>query len=237
MKEIQAKALGTDVKKMFSLGFPRNDVLTSERKDLHRVFKQIFRKVIVWYPTFRQHNNGMETGSAYSVPIIWNENNAIKINECARKNDVLIVLKPHFAQDVSKIQSLNLSNLCFINDEFFVEHNFTSYEFLRDCDALITDYSSVYFDYTLCDKPIGLVWEDYKEYEKQPGFALDMDYYMKGGTKIYNVDDFIEFIIDVADDIDRCAAERREIRDISNISTDGLNSKRVTDFIIQEANL
>ena len=43
-----------------------------------------------------------------------------------------------------------------INDSFFIDNDITSYELLAACDSMITDYSSVYFDYTLCDKPIGL---------------------------------------------------------------------------------
>ena len=100
------------------------------------------------------------------------------------------MLKPHFAQDVSKIKSCNLSNIKFIDDQFFIENNITSYEFIANCDALISDYSSVYYDYLLCDKPIGLVWEDFHEYKNTVDFAVDMEYYMKAGEKIYNIEDF-----------------------------------------------
>lgn len=237
MKQVQADALGTDVKKMFSLGYPRNDVLTAKPIDLHRYFHRAFDKIIVWYPTFRQHSSGMGTGSTHSIPIIWDEKSAIELNECARKVGVIIVLKPHFAQDMSKIQSLKLSNILLINDRFFLDNDITSYEFIGSCDALITDYSSVYFDYTLCDKPIGLVWEDYKDYEKNPGFALDMEYYMKGGVKIFDLEQFKGFVIDVAVGIDRLKNERREIRDVSNYSVDGKSSIRVVDYIVKEAGL
>lgn len=237
MKQVQAEALGTKVDKMFSLGYPRNDVLTLTPKNLHKYFGEGFEKIIVWYPTFRQHSSGMDTGSTHSIPIIWDEKNAIELNECAKELGVIIVLKPHFAQDITKVQKLKLSNILLIDDSFFLNNGITSYEFIGSCDALITDYSSVYFDYTLCDKPIGLVWEDYKEYEKKPGFALDMDYYMKGGVKIYKLEEFKSFIIDVAHGNDRLKKERREIRDISNYSTDGKSSKRVVDYIMKEAEL
>ncbi len=237
MKLVQAEALGTDIEKMVALGYPRNDILTAPTRDLKDLFGQQYEKFIVWYPTFRQHNSGMSTGSTYSVPIIWNEKAAFGLNESAKTNKTLIILKPHFAQDVSKIKSLNLSNIILIDDSFFAKNSITSYEFIAGCDSMITDYSSVYFDYTLCDKPIGLVWEDYEEYEKNPGFALDMEYYMKGGVKIYNLEDFTSFITDVADNNDTLKEERREIRDISNYSLDGKSSERVTDFIIREAKL
>lgn len=237
MEMVQAKALKVDMEKMISLGFPRNDVFSKPGVNLKKIWNEKIEKIIVWYPTFRQHNSGMKTGSNYSVPIIWKEEAAIQLNECARKNRVLIVLKPHFAQDLSVIKQLKLSNIKIINDMFFIENNITSYQFLNSCDALITDYSSVYFDYTLCNKPIGLIWEDYEEYKKNPGFALDMEYYMKGGVKIYTLDDFKKFVKDVACDNDVLKKEREEIRDISNYSTDGKSSERVTNFIIEKANL
>ena len=237
MKELQAKALDVDINKMVSLGYPRNDILGNISLDLHNYFDNDFEKIIVWYPTFRQHSTGRGTGSIHSLPIIWDENSAVDLNEFAKQQKVIIVLKPHFVQDISKIKKLKLSNIVFIDDDFFVKNQISSYEFIGSCDALITDYSSVYFDYTLCDKPIGLVWEDYKEYESKPGFALDMDYYMQGGVKIFDLNDFKSFIFDVANDIDLLKKERRFIRDISNYSTDGKSSERVVNFIEEKAGL
>ena len=231
MKEIRNKIYGIDNDKMVALGYPRNDVLTAPPVDLHRFFKQDFEKVIVWYPTFRQHKKGALTGCEHALPVIWDEERAARINRCARENNVLIVLKPHFAQDVSFIKQMDLSNLVFIDDKFFSDNGLTSYRFVGSCNALLTDYSSIYYDYTLCDKPIGLTWEDYDDYNKNPGFVVDMDKMMKGGVKIYEEEDLIKFINDVSKGIDILRDERREIRDFANISTDGSSAKRVVDFI------
>ena len=236
LKEMQANAISAPIEKMFALGYPRNDILTTFKADLSKYFG-VYDKYVVWYPTFRQHNSGMGTGSEHAFPIIWDEESATKVNKQAEKDNVLIILKPHFAQDTTKIKSLNLTNIRLIDDNFFKENNLTSYEFVASCDALLTDYSSIYFDYTLCDKPIGLIWEDYEDYAKNPGFAFDMSLYMKGGEKIYNADEFCNFINNVAMDNDLLKVERREIRDLSNYSTDGKSSVRVTDFIIKKANL
>ena len=102
---------------------------------------------------------------------------------------------------------------------------------------MLTDYSSVYFDYLLCNKPIGLVWEDIDSYRNNPGFALDLDYYMKAAEKIYNVDELSHFIEDVACNRDSLKSEREEINRLANYSCDGENTKRVVDFIIDKAGL
>lgn len=223
--------------KMVALGYPRNDALTNVRVDLHRVIDKNFSKVIVWYPTFRQHKKSKNPLSGNSLPIIHDAEKAQKLNEVLKAKDILIVMKPHFAQDVSYVKDLHLSNIMFIDDSFFAGHNTTSYQFVGSCDALLTDYSSIYFDYLLCDKPIGLVWEDIDSYRENPGFAIDLDYYMKAGEKIYNLNDLIRFVEDLALGNDRLKAERHEINELANYASDGKNTERVVDFIIKKAKL
>ncbi len=146
-------------------------------------------------------------------------------------------MKPHFAQNVSLIKKLNLSNIQIITDDFFTEHGITSYEMLAGSDALITDYSSVYYDYTLRDRPIAVVWEDIEEYKKFPGFAVDLDDYLKGAEKVYNIDELCSFVERIANNEDILQKKRREIRDRVNLSTDGENTKRVVDYIVKKADL
>lgn len=237
IEEVTAYEHQVSKERMVSLGFPRNDVLTNESINLQEFFETKFKKIIVWYPTYRQHKNKGQEERSSSLPIIHDMQKAIELNECAKKNEVLIVLKPHFAQDVSYVTDLHLSNIVFIKDAFFEEHQISSYEFVGSCDALLTDYSSIYFDYTLCDKPIGVIWEDIEEYKKSQGFALDLDYYMKGAEKLYVLDELKTFVENVAQDRDVLKEERREIRDVVNFAPDGQNSKRVVDFIIEKAKL
>lgn len=235
MRQMRHDVFGVPLDHMVVAGYARNDELTLPPVDLHGCFEAPYQKLIVWYPTFRQHNRNARSSadSTHALPVIWDEEQAVAVNRCAAENGVLLVLKPHFAQDVSKIKNLRLSHIQFIGDDFFVKHQLTSYRFVASCDALLTDYSSIYFDYTLCDKPIGLVWEDYEEYRQKPGFVLDMDEMMKGGVKIYNADDLNAFIRDVAAGEDRLQAQRREIRDLSNVAVDGNNAKRTVDRIME----
>ena len=47
----------------------------------------------------------METESIHSLPIMWDEKSAMRRNHTAKEKDTLILLKPYFAQDISKIQT------------------------------------------------------------------------------------------------------------------------------------
>ena len=237
MKKIMSEELSIDINKFFVAGYPRNDEFAKPPIDLRGRIGTDCKKIIIWYPTYRQNDTGSIVTTRNALPIIHDERNALVLNEAARKNDTLIILKPHFRQDVSRIKKLDLSNILFIGDDFFSEHGFTSYQMLSASDALISDYASVYFDYTLADKPVGVIWEDIAEYRKFPGFALDIDFYLKGAEKIYTLEELCAFVADVAAGKDRLKTERREIRDLANISADGRNAARTADFIIDKAKL
>lgn len=234
--QLMAYEFSFNMSQVFTAGFPRNDVLTKP-VDVKKRLGLSNQKIIIWYPTYRQKKDHKVVTTQNALPIIHDEENAKKLNEVAKNLGILLILKPHFAQDTSMIRDLRLSNIRLINDDFFTEKDLSSYELLAGSDALITDYSSVYFDYTLCDKPIGVIWEDIDEYRSFPGFAMDLDYYLKGAEKIYTLEELSMFLSDVAAGNDRLQAERREIRDAVNFSADGKSTKRVVDFIVEKAGL
>jgi CDP-glycerol glycerophosphotransferase (TagB/SpsB family) len=226
------------VSRVVALGYPRNDVFAGEKKDISLLFSEEKKKVILWYPTFRQHKTaGGLTDCTSALPLIHSEEDAEELNAYARQQNVLIILKLHFAQDAGKVPQISLSNFKIIDDHFARENGMTPYEFLASGDALLTDYSSVYYDFTLADRPIGVIWEDIEEYRKNPGFSVDLDYYLKGAEKIYNMSQLKKFIYDVSHGTDRLKKERNEIKRIANQNTDGTAAQKVADFIIEKAKL
>jgi CDP-glycerol glycerophosphotransferase (TagB/SpsB family) len=165
------------------------------------------------------------------MPIIHNEKIACSLNEYAKNNKVLIIVKIHPSQDISKISEFNYSNLIFIKNDFFEDKDITNYQLLGSCDALISDYSSVYYDYLLADKPIGLCFEDFDEYNEREGFTLDPNLILAGGVKIYNCDDMCDFISDIANGNDILKDKRNEIKNLVHSNTDNLSTKRVVDYL------
>lgn len=231
---IEADIVECDVTKMRVLGFPRNDILFHSSLDAHKLFSSAaFRKLIYWMPTYRQHSNGSLSVSDIAMPIVYNEQIAQQINEVAKAADVLVVVKPHFAQDVSRITVMNLSNLVFINDKFLADRHVTNYELLGKADALLTDYSSVYYDYLLTDRPIGLCWDDYEVFKEREGFAVDMDKVMAAGEKIYTADDLCAFIAALAAGEDRLAEQRKQVIDLIHDYKDDGATHRTVDLIEQ----
>lgn len=65
---------------------------------------------------------------------------------------------------------------------------------MKDIDLLITDYSSVYFDYILLRKPVVLTPFNLNEYASEDrGFYFDYESEIEG-IKAYNWDQVIEIL-------------------------------------------
>jgi CDP-glycerol glycerophosphotransferase (TagB/SpsB family) len=232
-RQVDAREFHVPEEKLVQLGFPRNDVLLSKRVDLRQVFGD-YRGFVAWYPTYRQHKSSGVDSTQISIPVLHDLAEAEKINEIAGKYQVLILVKPHPAQDISKIKKLELSHIRFLEDSFFTEHGFSSYEFLAATDAMITDYSSVFFDFLLTDQPIGLTFEDAEDYAKHPGFAIDTALLQGCSEMLDTAQDFERFLSRIASGEDPLREKRAQVKRLTNTYVDGNASKRVVEFLAQE---
>ena len=231
--KLDARSLNTSTKdvNIISNGYPRNDELF-DKINLKALFpNNEFSKLIYWLPTFRQ-----KEGKSYSnitIPFVYNEKNAQLINDTAKKNKILICIKPHPAQNTDKIKKLNLSNLIIIDNAFLESKGVTNYQLLGNSDALLSDYSSVFYDYLLCDKPIGLCREDYEEYCKSEGLVKEIIPYLDCCEMLYTADDLCSFISDVANSIDKYKELRNKTKLEIHKHVDNNASKRCVDLILK----
>ncbi|MCM1286169.1 MAG: CDP-glycerol glycerophosphotransferase family protein [Acetobacter sp.] len=233
LAKYDAVNLECDEKCMLPLGFPRNDLLISGKVDLNKLFNKENCKFICWMPTYRQHNlDRTHICSSVEMPILHSNREAEIINAAAKAKKVVLLVKPHPAQDLSHISTDDLSNIIFIDNDYLKSISLENYSMLGSCDALITDYSSVYYDFLLTDKPVGLCWEDFDEYNKNEGFTVDPNVIMKPCEKILNCDDMINFISHVADGIDVYKEERNVICNMVHDYVDCNSTERVVDYII-----
>ncbi len=216
----------------YALGLPRNDELLLPKSDAHKLFPDVnFKKLIYWLPTYRHHKVTGEVASDTRLPLIHSLDDAEAINACAEKHGLLVIAKPHFADDLSADEFGGLSNLRFINEVFLAENGISNYALLRSADALLTDYSSVYFDYLILDRPIGLIWEDVDEYRAREGFGIDVERFLCGGEKIYSKEELCSFFDRVSAGTDLLAAERARI---SSELHDRENTGRSTELVAQK---
>ena len=79
------------------------------------------------------------------------------------------------------------------------------------CDtvALITDYSSIAFEYMLLDKPIGYILDDIDEYFR--GFSVSNPLEYMPGEKIKNIESLFDFLNGLKNYEDKYKYERENL--------------------------
>lgn len=234
-----SEGLNVPLRKTIPLGFPRTDVLGRKHDSKTKLGIQEQTKVIVWMPTFRRNkNSGFSYGhiNALGVPLFETTEEFETVNRELEDNNVMLIIKLHPAEDRSGIELHSYSNIVFLSDKELEAKGLTSYKLLADSDALLTDYSSVYYDYLLVDKPIALVTDNLDEFTEKIGFYYgDFKSFIKG-TYIQTINEFRIFIKDIGNGTDREKESRKwaierycEYRDFNS-------TQRVVDFIIKQLN-
>jgi len=228
---------------IINLGFPRNDDLFSKEKNIKNLFKNnSFEKVILWLPTYRQRTNkdsnlSMKDSFQLGLPIIYDVETLKSLNELLKEFNILLVLKPHPAQDLSLIKAEQLSNFVILTNNDLDKENINLYEFLGQTDGLITDYSSVYYDYLLTDKPIAITTDDLEEYSKVFEFVYDNIFDVIKGEYINNFNEFKTFLQNISTGNDISKNDREKIKKTLHKYNDGNSSKRIYEFLVNEMGL
>ena len=226
-------------KQIVCAGVPRNDQLF-KNMDISSIYSDIgvYSKKIIWVPTFRKIKNNFRTDcdsqQPFGVPLIKNDDDLIALDLMLKKLNILLVLKPHPAQDLSSIKSVKLKNVRFLTNEQMLEAGIQTNELLSQMDAMITDYSGIYYDYLLLNRPIAITLDDFLEYKNQKGFVIENPLDILKGEHLYKMNDLLSFINEVAEGKDIYLEERKRIKKITNEFDDGCSAKRVCDFIISK---
>ena len=168
------------------LGYPRNDYLYKyTNKDVVRVKNKLGipknKKVILYAPTWRDNQHEAGVGYTYDLNINFDKMQ----KELA--SEYVILFRAHYfianKIDLSKYKGFvyNVSDYDDINDLYIVS------------DLLITDYSSVFFDFANLKRPMIFYMYDYEEYKgKLRDFYIDFS--ELPGAIVKKQDDLIEEI-------------------------------------------
>ena len=232
---------GITEEKFVVTGYPRNDYLFEDKDYISVMYPdKKYSKTILWMPTFRVADNSDRVDSSFEfpleIPCLYKEEECIKLNEVLKAKNILLILKPHPAQKLTAIKKLNLSNFVVLYNDELREKNIQLYQFIGSTDALVTDYSSIYYDYLLTEKIIGLTIDDFEEYSKDTGFVFDNVFDYVVGEHILNCDDFISFVKNVALDQDILKEKRAQVSELLITHKDDQSAKRVYEFLISELN-
>ena len=224
-------------------GYPRCDYFYNEQvPNIAEIITGLkISKFIIWLPTFRRDKRKTRDdapGSAFNnigVPLFYSIESLQNFNEFLKKHDIHILYKPHPAQDLEVVKNKALSNFHFIYDSDILSKDLQLYQVIAQSKALITDYSTVFWDYLLLDRPIAITVDDLENWKKGRGFVFDLESIHKEIAEIISDENGLqEFIINLLNGRDIKQEGRRKFRDIANINQDGNSALRVANFVLEK---
>ena len=225
-----------DEKYIAPIGYPRYDWLM--KKDPKALkFIQSFKeseneKIIIWMPTFRVDKKGRynDTQNLINFPILYNSQDWLQLDKYCKGKYVKIIIKLHPFQKAYDIPFRQMTNIKEITNDDLKIAKTQLYSFIALTDGLITDYSSVAFDYLIVDKPIAYTLDDYKEYKEKRGFIFKDPLKYMPGHHIYTTEDLMHFVEDISNEIDKFKSNRNEIYNIA-ITPSTNYCKQILDFL------
>lgn len=212
-------SFGVTDEQILELGYPRNDELYRYKNDVayQNQIKQklgidIDKKVILYAPTFR--DDDFVAGKHIARNQL--DNSEFKANF---NNDVQFLFRGHYFSQVDQHQDeffLDVSNYPRINDLLLI------------ADAIITDYSSLFFDYLILERPIYFYMYDKDKYlNNLRGTYLNIDEEMPGPVSQTQQ----ELLNDLAQQ-DSSSRDLKSYNNRYNPHEDGKSSRRVNQTLL-----
>lgn len=217
-------AFHIDKEKLIETGYPRNDVLCRATAETERKIKEKLnipegKKVILYAPTWRD-NSYIAKGYTFELKADfhkWRE----QLGE-----EYIVLFKPHYSiiNSLRADQKEGLDNFLLC-----IDPNYDISNLYIVSDLLITDYSSVFFDYAILERPIYFYMYDREEYDKQlRGFYLDVDQDLPGEI-VTTEDQLLHLIKSERYDFDKLKEFNKEF----NSFQDGYSSQKVIEKVFE----
>lgn len=156
------------IKKMWEIGMPRNDLLLSDHSNQKdKVFQMLKlnknQKLAIYAPTFRG-----DFSNANPLQITLNSKKCLDSLNKRFGGEWILGIRMHHAYHTQGNPILETIDLSEYSD---------MQELLLAADALITDYSSCMWDFSLTGKPCFIYATDSEEYKNSRNFYIPMSYW------------------------------------------------------------
>jgi CDP-glycerol glycerophosphotransferase (TagB/SpsB family) len=220
--------------KIIVTGQPRTDALFSTDKHLSDLIKKDiskFSKIACYMPTYRVGYKDKQDGLSFDITNIFRmeEYNHQQFLDFLKLHNILFLLKLHPYEE-KLYQDIDLGeNIQWITNTLLAEQSLDIYDILPEVDILLTDYSSVYFDFLLLNRKIIFLPVDLQEYRKKRGFQLEPYEFWTPGEKVYDQNNLQTALIRKESKEER--DHRVTIRNIMFTYQDAYSSKRIYNEI------
>ena len=211
-----------DPRKIAFFGHPRNDILTSGNTSnrLQKIFPKLpdHTTQILYCPTYRRY-----------APVRFfpfDDLDIKQLDQFLEKHKIIMFTRGH-VQDFGEGPAIQSSRIIELGQDMIQEVN----EILHEIDILITDYSSVFIDYLLLNRPCIFIPYDKEKYEKDVGFLFDDYDYWTPGRKVATYSEFITAINGILSGDDQFKERREEMRKIFHYYQKKNASEKVVQYI------
>ena len=219
-------------------GAPRNDFLfhSDGIYNLSKVLGSSIKgkKIIFHLPTYRGDADNAK-GSRNDGNIFgFSEFAATEFDSFLADNNCKLIFKPHPHEKemtLNFITENNLKNVLVISDEDLLLSGLDLYEMLNATDILITDFSSIYNDFLLLDRPIVFASGDFDSYSQGRGFMIESFKDWAPGAKAANQSELQLEISNYLIKEDRFSDKRDWQLQLQHRYKDGNSSQRMWEFI------
>lgn len=201
---IMKAAFNAEDEQMLLVGNIRNDELFKEKKE----------KKIIWMPTYRNSKNYHDSQAALIFSL--EEEDFQNIEELLSNYGYQLYIKLHPLEESQLKFEMNYSTIHLLTEDIISEQYGTLYTFLGTTSALITDYSSVFLDYYLLNRPVAFTINDYEEYKEKRGFVFEDVKSLMVGSVIRDSHDLLDFLASVMKSEDPYIEERKKVNNKVN---------------------
>jgi len=203
-------------------GTPRNDQLLQKDTRLLENYPYLGKKTILYAPTWREQGN-------QSSFFPFADKDLAMLNQFLKEQDTYLLLRGHREEMkflTQENQQSSFTRILPAHQDIFPEVQ----SLLAHVDVLITDYSSIYLDYLLLDKPMIFIPYDIEEYKKYRGFLFDYENHSPG-TKVDSQQAFVNALRTAMEKPEQDALQRAEICAIFHQFKNGGACQRIYDQI------
>jgi CDP-glycerol glycerophosphotransferase len=241
MKYVLASCFNMDARKILVSGQPRNDNLFSPvNKDYLSLVlgdKHLqYDKFILYCPTFRSGFGRVDGKKMTLNAFNFEEYDKAALDATLKAHNALLVVKLHPFEE-KQYTDLNLpENAILVKSDVFNSNSISLYDILNAFDVLVTDYSSIYFDYLLLNRPIIFVNCDLGEYKNVRGLVFEDYGFWTPGPKTKTFTEFNTQLNLSLENKSYFGNERSLINKLINEHTDNNSSRRVMEAALLNAN-
>lgn len=199
------------------LGLPRLDLMIPGNADL--IAEKLApshkgHKLVLSMETFKQSKGWTDSASEdkYSINVIHCLEDLKKLDQLLGSLGYWMIIKIHHLQDTSFLEFANVDNILYLTDNELLISKIQVNTLLSSASILLTDYSSVFYDYLLLDRPIGFLLGDISGYDR--GFIMENPLDYMPGVNIHSFDELCQFLRDPLNNDDIYQAKREEARNL-----------------------